>query len=127
MAAWQVKNKSGTWVEMPTPAHGGMAIADEPIWSSNTGRGATGAMSGDIVAWKRTLDMEFPPLTFAQSKLIRDTLRNAGEFFDVRFRDFDNSTWETAKMYTSNLPRTLYSLAVGCQYHTGVKIQLVEQ
>ena len=127
MATWQVKNKSGVWVTMPAPAHGGMSIADEPIWSSNTGRGATGAMSGDIVAWKRTLDMEFPPLTFAQSKLIRDTLRHAGEFFEVRFRDFDNSTWETATMYTSNLPRTLYSLAVGIQYHTGVKIQLVEQ
>lgn len=127
MSSWQVKNSSGVWVDMPTPAHGGMAIADEPIWSSNTGRGATGLMSGDIVAWKKTLDLEFPPLTFAQSQLIRNTLRNAGEFFQVRFRDFDDSSWTTATMYTSNLPRTLYSLASGVQYHTGVKIQLVEQ
>lgn len=126
MAAWQVK-VSGTWTDMPSPAHGGMAIADEPIWSSNTGRGATGAMSGDIVAWKRTIDMEFPPLSHAQSKLLRDTLRNAGEFFDIRYRDFSTSSWETATVYTSNLPRTLYSLATGFQFHTGVKIQLVEQ
>ena len=127
MAVWQVKNKSGTWVDMPTPAHGGMAIADEPIWSSNTGRGSTGAMSGDIVAWKRTIDMEFPPLSFTESKLLRDTLRNAGEFFDIRFRDFDTTTWETVKVYTANLPRTIYSLAQGLRYHTGVKIQLIEQ
>lgn len=127
MAVWQIKNKSGTWVTMPAPAQGGLAIADEPIWSSNTGRGATGAMSGDIVAWKRTIDLEFPPLSFADSKLIRDTLRYAGEFFDIRFRDFSASEWETAKVYTSNLPRTIYSLATACRYHTGVKIQLVEQ
>lgn len=127
MATWQVKNKSGVWVTMPTPAHNGLAIADEPIWSSNTGRGATGAMSGDIVAWKRTIDLDFPPLSFADSKLLRDTLRNAGEFFDIRFRDFSASEWETAKVYTSNLPRTLYSLANGLRYHTGVKVQLVEQ
>lgn len=126
MATWQVK-VSGAWVTMPAPAHGGMSIADEPIWSSNTGRGATGKMSGDIVAWKKTLDMEFPPLTFEQSQLIRNTLRNAGEFFEVRFRDFSASSWEYATMYTSNLPRTLYSLANGLRYHTGVKIQLVEQ
>lgn len=127
MSAWQVKNKNGEWVTMPTPAHNGMSIADEPIWSSNTGRGSTGKMSGDIVAWKKTVDMDFPALTYAQSKLIRDTLRNAGEFFDVRFRDFDASEWVTCKMYTANLPRTLYSLADGLRYHTGVKIQLVEQ
>lgn len=127
MAVWQIKNGSGDWVTMPSPAQGGMAIADEPVWSSNTGRGATGKMSGDIVAWKRTIDMDFPPLSFSDSKTIRDALRNAGEFFDVRFRDFSASEWETATVYTANLPRTLYSLAQGVRYHTGVKIQLVEQ
>ena len=126
MAVWEVK-VNGSWVTMPPPAHGGLAIADEPIWSSNTGRGVTGEMSGDIVAWKKTIDLEFPPLTFAQSKLIRDTLRNAGEFFDVRYRDFSATTWETTTVYTANLPRTVYSLANSCRYHTGVKIQLVEQ
>lgn len=127
MAVWQIKNKSGTWVTMPAPAHEGISIADEPIWSSNTGRGTTGKMSGDIVAWKKTIDLTFPPLSFSDSKTLRDTLRNAGEFFDVRFRDFSTTEWVTCKVYTSNLPRTIYSLANGIRYHTGVKIQLVEQ
>lgn len=127
MSSWQIRNKRGEWVDMPTPAHGGMAIADEPIWSSNTGRGVTGDMSGDIVAWKRTLDMDFPPLTFEQSRLIRDTLRYAGEYFRVRFRDFGATEWEEMTAYTSNLPRTIYSLAQGLRYHTGVRISLVEQ
>lgn len=127
MAVWQVKNKNGEWVTMPAPAHSGMAIADEPVWSSNTGRGATGMMSGDIVAWKTTIDMDFPPLSYSDSKLIRDTLKNAGEFFDVRYRDFSTSAWEEKTVYTANLPRTLYSLAQGIRYHTGVKVQLVEQ
>lgn len=127
MDVWQVKNKNGEWVSMPTPAFNGMSIADEPVWSSNTGRGATGKMSGDIVAWKTTVDMDFNALTPAQSKLIRDTLRNAGEFFDVRYRDFNTTSWQEKTMYTANLPRTLYSLAQGIRYHTGVKVQLVEQ
>ena len=127
MAVWQIKDKNGDWVTMPSPMHGGMAIADEPVWSSNTGRGATGKMSGDIVAWKTTIDMDFPPLSFSESKRLRDALKNAGEFFDVRYRDFNASAWTTKTVYTANLPRTIYSLAQGIRYHTGVKVQLVEQ
>ena len=126
MSSWQVRS-GGSWVDMPPPGSSGMSIADEPIWSSNTGRGATGEMSGDIIAWKRTLSLTFNTLTYAESKLIRDTLRNAGNYFQVRFRDFDANDWEEATMYTSNLPRTLYSLANGLRYHIGVKINLVEQ
>lgn len=126
MAVWQVKTKTG-WVTMPAPAQGGMNIADEPIWSSNTGRGATALMTGDIVAWKRTVDMDFPPLSFEDSKKIRDTLKNAGSYFDVRFKDFDADEWESGTFYTANLPRTIYSLHQALQWHTGVKIQLVEQ
>lgn len=127
MVVWQVKNKDGDWVTMPSPSHNGVAIADEPVWSSNTGRGASGKMSGDIVAWKTTIDISLPPLSFADSKLIRDTLKSAGEFFEVRFRDFSTSTWVTKTVYTANLPRTIYSLANGYRYHVDVKIQLVEQ
>ena len=126
MAVWQIK-QNDSWVTMPSPAQGGMNIADEPIWSANTGRGATGKMSGDIVAWKRTIDMDFPPLSFADSQTLRNALKNAGEFFQIRYRDFSTSEWSTATVYTSNLPRTIYSLAQGIRYHTGVKIQLVEQ
>lgn len=126
MSAWQVKYNGG-WVDMPSPANGGMAIADEPIWSSNTGRGVTGLMTGDIVAWKKTLDLEFAALTYEQALLIRNTLRNAGEFFLVRFKDSSASSWTQCTMYTSNLPRTIYSLAPGCRIVTGVRVQLVEQ
>ena len=125
MATWEVYN--GGWVTMPSPAPEGLTITDEPIWSANTGRGATGVMSGDIVAWKRTIDLSFNPLSFSQSQLIRNTIRSAGAYFQVRFRDFDATSWETATVYVANLPRTIYSLAVGCRLHTGVKIQLVEQ
>lgn len=126
MAVWQIR-QSGSWVTMPSPAQGGMNIVDEPIWSSNTGRGTTGKMSGDIVAWKKTIDMDFPPLSFADSQTLRNALKNAGEFFQIRYKDFDASDWVPATVYTASLPRTIYSIAQGIQYHTGVKVQLVEQ
>ena len=127
MAVWQIKNKSGNWVTMPAPAHGGLAIADEPVWSSNTGRGANGVMTGDIVDWKTTIDLTMPPLSFSDAKLLRDTLKEAGAFFKVRYRDFSASAWEEKTVYTANIPRTMYSLANGIRYHTGVKVQLVEK
>lgn len=36
-----------------------ITVGDEPIWSSNTGRTSNGEMQGDIVAWKKTVQVVF--------------------------------------------------------------------
>lgn len=114
-----------TWVA--DPALGGITITDEPIWASNTGRSSTGKMIGDIVAWKTTIEVSWPPLTFDQAKTIRNALKNAGEFFTLTYYDMDASETVTKTVYCSNIPRTMYSLAQRYRYHQGVKVKFVQQ
>lgn len=113
--------------QMPEPAHQGVTITEEPIWSSDTGRAQNGKLVGDIVAYKRTVEVRWPPLSFADSKKLRDALVNAGEFFSIWYNDFNGSTEETLTVYCSNIPRTLYSVAPGIQYHQDITVTFVQQ
>lgn len=114
-----------TWVA--DPAAGGINVTDEPVWSSNTGRSTTGKMIGDIVAWKKTIEVKWPPLTFAQVSAIRSAIKSGGEFFDISYYDLATGSMKTTKVYCGNIPRTLYSLAAKHQKYFDVAIKFVEQ
>ena len=118
------------------PAYGGVQITDEPIWSSKTGRNTSGTMIGDIVAWKRTVTVAWPPLTFKESQTIRKAIVDGGAFFSITFNDVlptassssaVNIPSNTISMtvYCANIPRTLASLTY--KRHAGVVIQFIEQ
>lgn len=107
------------------PKKEGVTITDEPIWAANTGRSTNGTMIGDIVAWKTTINVEWPPLSFSQSQAIVNAIKNAGPFFNITYNDFSSGSTVTKNVYCGNMPRTLYSLAK--QWHTGVNIQFIER
>ena len=109
------------------PRKEGVTITDEPIWASNTGRGSDGKMVGDIVAWKTTVQVEWPPLSFSESQTIRNALRNAGAFFPIQYNDFSSGSAVIKIVYCSNIPRTIYSLAQSYQRHIGVSVTFIEQ
>ena len=52
-------------VELPAPVS--MSVADEIIWSSDTGRTLTGTMVGDVVAEKSVYQMELAYRTAGSS------------------------------------------------------------
>lgn len=120
-------------ITVATPKHGGVVITDEPIWASNTGRSATGKMIGDIIAWKTTIAVTWPPLSFKDTETIRNAIMNAEPFFKIQYYDFntDPNTKEPVIqekiVYASNIPRTMYSLAKGYRKQTDVTITFVEQ
>lgn len=116
---------NGTTVAEPKKE--GVTITDEPIWASNTGRGSDGKMIGDIVAWKTTVQVEWPALSFAESQTIANALKNAGAFFPIRYNDFSSGSTVTKTVYCSNVPRTIYSLTQAAQYHFGVTVTFIEQ
>lgn len=126
MIEWEIK-VDGSWKSMPNPKSSGITITDEPVWSSSTGRDTSGKMQGNIVAWKTTIDIDLPPLSFADSKTVRDAIKNNSDFFDIRFRDFSTSDWTEKHVYTSNIPRTIYSINTSFRYHQEIKLQFVEQ
>lgn len=114
-------------VTVHEPAKEGVAITDEPIWASNTGRAASGLMTGDFIGWKTTVEVTWPPLKYADALLIRDTIKNAGPFFTVEYNDGSSSTSVSKTVYASNVPRSLYSLVPGHQWYSGVTVTFIEQ
>lgn len=114
-------------VTVAAPKQGGVSITDEPIWASNTGRSSTGKMVGDIVAWKTTVAVTWPPLSFSESKKLRDAIKSAPPFFKIKYPDFSGSTQVEKTVYAGNVPRTLYSIAEGQRRHTGITITFIEQ
>lgn len=121
------------------PAKEGVTITEEPIWAQNTGRAQDGTMTGDLVGWKRTFAVTWPPLTFADTNTILRAIETAGAFFPITFTNTRagavisgdeltmTSTTETATVYTSSMPRTVASLVDGYKRHIGVTITFIEQ
>jgi len=109
------------------PAYGGVQITDEPIWAPNTGRGSDGTMIGDIVAYKTTVAVTWPPLSFADSQAIRNAIMNAGAFFTITYNDFSASSTVTKTVYCGNMPRVIASLNTAYRRHEGVQITFIEQ
>ena len=114
-------------ITVATPKQGGVVITEEPIWASNTGRSSTGKMIGDIVAWKTTIAVSWPPLSFSAAKEIIDAIMDAGAFFKIKYYDLSTKSMKEKTVYASNIPRTLYSLADGHQKYTDITITFVEQ
>lgn len=135
-------------VTVHEPAKDGITITEEPVWAPNTGRSQTGKMTGDIVAWKRTFAVTWPPLSFEDANTIMRAIETADAFFPITFTNTRqtrngsnqlvnqvitgdeltmNSTNETATVYTSSIPRTVASLASAYRRHAGVTITFIEQ
>ena len=117
------------------PALQGVTITEEPVWAPNTGRAQDGRMTGDLVGWKKTVAVTWPPLSFEETALIRRTIMNAGPFFKIQFTNdlVANVNLNTGGLadeitvYASSLPRTVYSLAGGYRRHEGVTATFIEQ
>lgn len=114
-------------VTVKEPKLGGVSITDEPIWSSNTGRSSTGKMIGDIVARKATIEIAWPPLTFAEMASIRNAIIAGGEFFSITYPDPSISANVTKTVYCANIPRLLYSLSRNYPRYQDVTIQFIER
>lgn len=120
-------------VTVANPKVGGVSVTDEPIWSSNTGRASNGDMAGDIVAWKTTIDITWPPLSYSEMKKIRDAIRSGGKNFSITYPDIEagintNGTLktQTKTVYVGNIPRVLYSTSVVYKAYSDMTIQFVE-
>lgn len=111
------------------PKQGGVMITDEPVWSSETGRAQDGTMTGKIQAWKTTIAITWPPLSFADAKKIVDAIKGAGSFFTLKYNDVyaGGGTEQQKTVYASNVPRALYSLAAGKKLATDITVTFVEQ
>ena len=117
-------------VSVPDPARGGVQITDEPIWSENTGRDVnSGKMLGDIVAWKKTVQITWPPLTFSEVSQILNAIKVTGKnpFYAIKYYDTSTSSFTTITVYSGNLQRTIESISRAYKKQSGVTVTFIEQ
>lgn len=113
--------KAGS-VELPSPVS--LSVSDEIIWSSNTGRTASGKMVGDIVAEKKNLDIKWGVLPESEVKKISSNLK-AG-FFPLTFRD--DGVNITIQSYRGTLSKEhMGYIGDGIYYYKSVSVSIIQQ
>ena len=114
-------------IRMPDPALEGVTGTREKIWSSNTGRTASGKMTGTVVAVKTTLKIKWPVLTPAQVATIESAVSNGSSpFVPVKYTDANGNT-VTKTMYFGTPSYTVYSWANNRQYIKDATVDGIEQ
>ena len=109
---------------MPEPKKNGLDIKHEKIWSKKTGRGADGGMLGDIIAYKTTLTISWPPLSQAEAAVIDAAVTPS--FFSVTYKEVGGAP-RTGTFYADAPAYPVYSYVNGVSTYQGVQVQLIEK
>lgn len=110
------------------PANGGVQITEEPVWDEKTTRDVnTGSMIGDIVAWKKTVAITWPPLTFAQVNTIMSAIGVGAKrsFFSLKYAEIGLDPAIT--VYSGNLEHLIQSVSSAYKRQTGVTVTFIER
>lgn len=109
-------------VELPAPTK--ISVSNEIIWSSNTGRSTeSGKMIGDVIAEKKTVDVEWSKLTAADLKKISSNLKSG--FIPVSFNDEGSVVTITA--YRGTLKKDYLGYFGGVHYYDNVTVSIIQQ
>lgn len=110
-----------------SPKVGGITRKAEKIWSSNTGRTASGRMQGTINAIKYTYSIEWPPLTQYEQELIESLISDKSKPFSVmRIKRPDGSVWEL-ECYFGTPTFGEWNRIGGQWMSTGAKVDAIER
>lgn len=104
-------------VNLPSPTD--ISIADELIWSSSTGRTASGLMIGDLIANKQTINIKWAYLTHTEKELIKRNL--VGGFFSI------NILGESLTVYRGTIQSEVQGYLSGTLYYKSVSVQVIQQ
>lgn len=114
-------------VAMPDPALEGVTIATEKVWSSNTGRTASGKMVGSVIAKKTTIKIKWPVLTPEQVNKIEAAVSDGDHpFVPVQYTDMCGNQ-VTKTVYFGTPTYTIYSWANGLRLIKDATVDGIEQ
>ncbi len=111
---------------IPVPDENGFKRTINKLWSSNTGRSASGKMLGDIVAVKYTLEFSWSKLTSAQITSL-ETAVGTDAFFTVVFPKEGIGTKLTRNFYAADMTYDTKKYENGKEIYSDVSLQLIEQ
>lgn len=113
--------KAGSII-LPAPVQ--ITSSEEVIWSSRTGRSTgSGKMIGDVIAEKKTIDIEWGVLTEAEVKKIQDALVSG--FFTFSLYDCGEVT---ITVYRGTLKKEhLGDIGDGTYYYKSASVSVIER
>lgn len=96
-------------ITLPKLPRSGLQIEHEKIWSSNTGRTASGNMSGTLKKKKRKLSCSWKYITAEQYDLIESVANSSDAFFTVKYTLPGTTTQKSGTFYSGDLTSTVLS------------------
>lgn len=84
-------------------AYNGYTYSRNKIWSKNTGRNDYGEMVGTIIALKDKVELELPPLTGEQAKMLDDVVSNVDNPYPTATVLFLGGDSKTLTIYTGDI------------------------
>jgi hypothetical protein len=110
----------------PNVSKGGYSITLNRIWSSNTGRSATGKMYGDIIAEKYTLHLSWDKMKSKDVSNLANAITSKA-FFNVTFVD-EHGAEKTSEFYSADPTYLLDRISkVGVGIFNNIAIELIER
>ncbi|MDE5781481.1 MAG: hypothetical protein K2I03_08395 [Lachnospiraceae bacterium] len=109
--------------DMPEPAHDGIEISKEKIWSSNTGRTTDGTMTGDLIGTVTKIKVKWNVLIPSEVSLIDSAISDA--FFDVTYPDPSTNSYRTIRMYAGTPTYPIYDIRDGAARYVGIAVDLI--
>ena len=107
---------------LPAPTE--ITVNDEIIWSSNTGRSASGEMIGDVIAQKKNISIKWGVLTESELVIIKNVL-TAGYF---PFSFHDDGIDLTISSYRGTLSKEqLGWLGDGIFYYKSTSVSVIQK
>lgn len=109
----------------PPVSEGGYSVTPNKIWSSNTGRSATGKMFGDIVTTKYTVQLQWSKM---KSSVVSELSESLSEkpFFKVTFIN-EKGEKLTREFYCSDTSYSLKRIVNGEGIYNSISIELIER
>lgn len=105
-------------VTLPSPTD--IGTSDEVIWSSGTGRNASGLMVGDLIAEKKTVSVKWGIITQSELNKIKNSLPSG--FFSVQILG------QNLTVYRGNIQAELLgTLNDGVTYYKSASVSLIQQ
>lgn len=109
-------------VAMPSPTS--IQVDDELLWSSDSGRDLSGLFSGDVIAEKKTVTVEWQYLTEDEVILLQNNL--CAGYFSLTFRDAGGD--KTIDAYRGTLSKVpLGYIGDGILYYRSVSCKIVQR
>lgn len=106
---------------LPAPTE--ISVNDEIIWSSNTGRTASGEMVGDVVTEKKDVSIKWGVLEDSEIKLIKKIM--IAGFFPISFRD--DGVELTITTYRGTLTKEQLGWYGGTFFYKSASVSIVQK